>query len=71
MDAAVERLKAAGVDVRRAAAGERPVPDVVWFRDPFGFRHELVPALRVAAPFASGRAIGGFVTGSQGLGTWC
>src|SRR5262249_24015979 len=36
VDAAVERLEAAGVDVRRdAAAGERPVPDVGWFRDPF------------------------------------
>jgi 2,3-dihydroxybiphenyl 1,2-dioxygenase len=70
VDAAVERLGAAGVDVRRdsAAAGERPIPGVVWFRDPFGFRHELAPALPVAAPFAPGRAMGGFVTGNQGLG---
>jgi 3,4-dihydroxy-9,10-secoandrosta-1,3,5(10)-triene-9,17-dione 4,5-dioxygenase len=74
VDAAVERLEAAGVDVRRGAAagGERPVRDVVWFRewfrDLFGFRHELAPALPVAAPFAPGRAMGGFVTGNLGLG---
>lgn len=70
--AAVEELRAAGVDVHDgdvALAAERDADDIAWFVDPNGFRHELVcgyhPADTVFAP-VGGRSR--FVTGDQGMG---
>ena len=41
---------------------------MVWFTDPFGFRHELSHGLRMGSPFTPGRTMHGFVTGDGGLG---
>ena len=73
LESAVARLGAAGVVVHRGdrtLATSRSVADVAWFIDPFGFRHELVHGLALAAePFAPGRPMaGGFVTGAGGMG---
>lgn len=68
-DAACDRLGHAGIAVARdVVPGERPAGEVVSFRDPFGFRHELATPLADAEPFTPGRDISGFVTGDQGLG---
>lgn len=69
---AAQQLETAGVTVHRdhALATERSVEDVVWFTDPFGFRHELIHGQADAAtPFTPGRdMVDGFVTGDAGLG---
>ncbi len=69
LDAAVSQLEEAGLSVLEVdLGGERPATEVVWFVDPFGFRHELAGTLPSVAPFVPGRPMGGFVTGEQGLG---
>jgi len=69
LDAAADRVAAAGIGVARdVAPSERPASEVVSFRDPFGFRHELAAPLADAEPFVPGRDISRFVTGDQGLG---
>ena len=70
--AAATTLEQQGLTVRRAAADEvaaRAVADLVWFIDPFGFRHELVWGLTMRpGTFRPGRPMSGFVTGGGGLG---
>lgn len=69
--AAVEALRAAGVDVHEGdtdLAATRSVEAVAWFLDPFGFRHELTHGLATGEPFAPGRPGVEFVTGDGGLG---
>lgn len=69
VQAAGQRLASEGVVIERHTdTGDRPVGEVLWFLDPFGFRHELASTPAAAAPFEPGRAMGGFVTGDQGLG---
>jgi len=70
---AVAALTDAGleiVDGDGQLADERSVDGLVWFTDPFGFRHELAYGQRQARePFAPGRELdGGFVTGAGGMG---
>ncbi len=71
--ATAEQLTAAGITVNEACAGEseqRKVAEMLYFQDPGGLRCELYYGAHVAfeRPFRSPRAIGGFVTGEQGLG---
>lgn len=66
------RLRAAGIAVREGGAelaAQRSVDRLIWFEDPWGFRHEIVWG-QVVEPnsFRPGRAVSGFVTGEQGLG---
>jgi len=69
IEAAVGAVERAGFLVHRDDPGdERPVGEVAWFADPFGFRHELARTLPRSAPFVPARPMGGFVTGEQGLG---
>lgn len=67
-----ERVRAHGVDVVRADAGQcaaRKVDGYYWFRDPANFRHELSwGQAYTTAPFQPGRPVSGFRTGDQGLG---
>ena len=67
------RLRAAGVDVTAESnelAESRKVRALLTFHDPDGLRHEAFygPLLLPESPFKSPRAIGGFLTGSQGCG---
>lgn len=68
--AAVAGLAAAGIAATAdpQAAHQRQVAELVTFRDPWGFRHELTYGLADAGPFVPGRPMAGFVTGEQGLG---
>jgi extradiol dioxygenase len=72
LEAAVAALKKEGLEVHAgdaALAGQRAVADLVWFVDPFGFRHELSWGLATRpSSFRPGRRLSGFVTGSGGLG---
>ena len=66
----VARVRTAGfhiVDDIEAAA-VRHVAALATFVDPWGFRHELTHGFAEAGPFVPGRAMGGFLTGDQGLG---
>lgn len=72
LSAAISELELAGVSVRRATVEQRQsasVRDLVSFTDPAGFTHELFYGqLVVPGSFRPGRAMSGFVTGTQGLG---
>jgi 2,3-dihydroxybiphenyl 1,2-dioxygenase len=66
------RLEAAGIVSERGSAelaAARSVDQLIWFTDPWGFRHELVVGQYVdPGTFRPGRPLTGFVTGEQGLG---
>lgn len=66
------RLTGAGHEVHRGdaeLARSRHVHKLVWFTDPWGFRHEVAWGQKTQpSSFRPGRAIKGFVTGQQGLG---
>jgi extradiol dioxygenase len=70
--ASVAKVEAAGIEVHDGDAvllADRAVGALVWFVDPFGFRHELTYGAKTTVePFEPGRPISGFVTGSGGLG---
>lgn len=72
LDALVERLRAAGVEVTEgdeALAAARKVDRIFVTADPMGNRIELVNGLVDAAtPFASASLLGDFVTGAGGAG---
>lgn len=67
-----ERLTQAGLTVHtgdRALAEKRSVDQLIWFEDPWGFRHEIVwGQIVLPSTFRPGRPVSGFVTGEQGLG---
>lgn len=71
-EAAIRKLRAAGVECHKATPAERAlrhVFDMVWFRDPSGNRHEL--ALGYATSFErfqSPAGVSHFITGDLGLG---
>jgi 2,3-dihydroxybiphenyl 1,2-dioxygenase len=72
MDAMAAGLEAAGVRVTRGSrslAGQRAVKDLLTFSDPAGNSVEIFhgPA-RASAPFQPARRMGGFRTGSLGMG---
>ena len=71
-EAAVRRLREAGVDVTEgdvALCELRGVKAVVRFRDPVGYQHELFYAQKwMPRSFQSGRPHGGFVADGRGLG---
>src|ERR1700740_717747 len=66
------RLETAGVALRReiaAVADQRCAAEVISFRDPAGNRVEAFHGGQIAdEPFRPGRHIGGFRTGTQGVG---
>ncbi|MEU7023068.1 VOC family protein [Streptomyces sp. NPDC046203] len=72
LDALVERLRAAGIEVAEgdaALAAARRVDRIFVTADPMGNRIELVEQLADApAPFSSPALLGGFVTGAGGAG---
>ena len=72
LDALGERLRAADVRVEEGSAEERAarrVRRLLTFRDPSGYRSELVCGpVRAGAPFAPGRPHAGFKAGPLGLG---
>ncbi|CAG9263060.1 VOC family protein [Paraburkholderia caribensis] len=72
LEAIAQRLEAAGVRVRwesTTLATRRHVSALISFHDPVGNRLEIFHGAAVAStPFAPGRAISGFRTGSLGLG---
>jgi 2,3-dihydroxybiphenyl 1,2-dioxygenase len=69
---AIEKLSAAGVTVNEGdaeLASARSVTGLVWFEDPFGFRHELsYGQLQGDTAFLPTQDVSGFVTGENGLG---
>jgi extradiol dioxygenase len=69
---AAEKLSAAGVTVNEGdaeLASARSVTGLVWFEDPFGFRHELsYGQLQGDTAFLPTQDVSGFVTGENGLG---
>lgn len=72
LDAAAAHLETFRVEVHRAGAAEiehRAVEDLVWFADPLGNRVELFHGLaRSDRAFEPARPLGGFRTGTLGLG---
>ena len=72
LDALAARLENAGVAVRReiaAVADQRCAAEVISFRDPAGNRVEAFHGGQIAdEPFRPARHIGGFRTGTQGVG---
>ena len=72
LDALAARLENAGVAVRReiaTVADQRCAAEVISFRDPAGNRVEAFHGGQIAdEPFRSARHIGGFRTGTQGVG---
>jgi hypothetical protein len=72
LDALAARLEKGGVAVRResaAVADQRCAAEVISFRDPAGSRVEAFHGGRIAdEPFRPTRHIGGFRTGTQGVG---
>jgi 2,3-dihydroxybiphenyl 1,2-dioxygenase len=72
LDRLAGRLENAGVAVRRetaAVADQRCAAEVISFRDPAGSRVEAFHGGQIAdEPFRPGRHIGGFRTGTQGVG---
>ena len=75
LDALAARLENAGVAVRReiaAVADQRCAAEVISFRDPAGNRVEAFHGGQIAdEPFRPTRHIGGFRTGTQGMGLRC
>jgi 2,3-dihydroxybiphenyl 1,2-dioxygenase len=72
LEEAVRNAERHGFAVHRGDADlakRRAVAEVVWFTDPFGFRHEMSWGL-TARPgtFKPSRPMSGFVTGAGGLG---
>jgi 2,3-dihydroxybiphenyl 1,2-dioxygenase len=68
-----EKMRAIGVETKAASAEEaaaRRVTEMIRFTDPNGIGCEVFcgPSMQFEKPFHSPRAIGGFVTGEQGLG---
>jgi len=68
-----ERMRAIGVEAKAASpeeAAARRVTEMIRFIDPNGMVCEVFcgPSVQFENPFHSPRAIGGFVTGAQGLG---
>ncbi len=68
-----ERMRAIGVEARPASSEEaaaRRVTEMIRFTDPSGMACEVFcgPSVQFENPFHSPRAIGGFVTGAQGVG---
>ena len=68
-----ERMRALGIEAKAASAEEaaaRCVTDLIRFTDPNGMACEVFcgPSVQFENPFHSPRAIGGFVTGAQGVG---
>lgn len=72
LDALSKKLADYGVQVTRGDAdicAARSVNQMIFFEDPWGFRHEVTWARsHFMATFLPGRALSGFVTGAQGLG---
>src|SRR5262249_14002690 len=72
LNALAARLKKAGVAGRRetiAVADQRCAAEVISFRDPAGNRVEAFHGGQIAdEPFRPSRHIGGFRTGTQGMG---
>lgn len=72
LEVVVESLAAAGITAERGSAelaDSRAVNQLVSFTDPWGFPHEVSWGQHFhPATFRPGRAISGFVTGTQGLG---
>ncbi|CAI9410089.1 VOC family protein [Nocardioides sp. T2.26MG-1] len=72
LDVVVERLAEAGVTAERGSAelaDVRAVNRLITFTDPWGFPHEVSWGQHFhPSTFRPGRAISGFVTGTQGLG---
>jgi extradiol dioxygenase len=72
LEGLVKRLEAAGIATHHGDAElceARSVCGIMWFLDPWGFRHEVSwGRLTQLANFRPGRAMSGFKTGSQGLG---
>ncbi len=70
--AAIERLKQADVAVEHgdaALAERRGVRELIRFKDPVGFQHELFYAQKwMPGSFVPGRPHGGFETSDRGLG---
>lgn len=66
------RLNDRGIEVHdgdEATTADRQVAKLLWFMDPFGFRHEvIVGQVILPGTFHPGRPMSGFVTGEQGLG---
>lgn len=69
---AVQELAAAGLEIRPATGDDlvrAQVREMSYFHDPAGNRHEIFwGQLQAPGSFHPGRPMGGFVTGSQGLG---
>ncbi len=72
LEQAIVALEKHGFEVTRGdkqLAALRAVTDLAFFRDPFGFRHELsVGLLHKPASFRPGQPLTRFVTGDGGLG---
>lgn len=73
LDAVAKRLRGAKVRITKGSAtkaAERRVAGLIAFKDPNGIPTEVFygPLINFESPFASPRAISGFVTGVQGLG---
>ena len=70
--AAVERFRAYGIEVtpgNQALCELRGVKELVRFRDPVGYQHELFYAQKwTPRSFVPGRSHGGFVAGNRGVG---
>ncbi len=68
-----ERMRAIGIEAETASAEEaaaRRVTEMIRYKDPNGMACEVFcgPSIQFEKPFHSPRAIGGFVTGQQGVG---
>jgi 2,3-dihydroxybiphenyl 1,2-dioxygenase len=70
--AAVEKFRAAGVEVAPGDAAlceKRGVKELIRFRDPVGYQHELFYAQKwTPRSFVPGRPHGGFMCGQRGVG---
>lgn len=70
--AAVERFRAYGIEVtpgNQALCELRGVKELIRFRDPVGYQHELFYAQKwTPRSFVPGRSHGGFVAGNRGVG---
>jgi 2,3-dihydroxybiphenyl 1,2-dioxygenase len=71
-NAAVEKFRASGVELTVGSADlceTRGVKELIRFRDPAGYQHELFYAQKWSPrSFVPGRPHGGFVAGKRGLG---
>ena len=72
LTATAAAVREAGIEVHHgdpALVADRCVETLAWFRDPFGFRHELVVGQTFeSGSFTPGRPGVSFVTGEGGLG---